>query len=235
MYSNYKIISKSKKIINLLPIIDKTKNSNKILKVKIPLKSYFKIIKKIGPNKNAEIKNKIKMTFSINAYQSFIKKLLDELDINHKIIINNDNYIAFGDVENFENKLLNLKKIVLSLMAEKHYLLSFKEKIKLIEENNLVVEKKKNKIYDLFIKIKNKNISNELLLNILKKYEKISNRDIKIAKYYYLKNKKDENNNKANNINNNNNNNRFNIMKNIGSMILPLFYIANYYNSFQKE
>ena len=242
IYLKYNIIDKSKRIINFLPK-DNTINNNKIFTARIPLDSYFKIVKKINPKKNINInmnkndmvhipqKIKFKMSFSIKAYQSFIRKLLDEIQHeNNNIIINNsDKNMDDENIKIFEKKISDLKKNVLYLLVKKHYIISIDDKKKLIEENNPKIEQRKNEIYDVFMKLRKKKEYNCVLFDILKKYENISDRDIKINKSNYFKNKINENNNEKNT----NNNSKFNI-KAIGNLILPLFYIAKYFHTFLK-
>ena len=238
IYSQYTIVDKSKRIISFLSNQDDNNcDNNKAFKAQIPLDAYFNIIKKILPKKNKLNiakeerdgkdninKNKYKVSFSVRSYETFIKKLIDEIPME-----NNNNYICDcdyddifkNDVDDLENKLKYLKNCVLYLLVKKHYLKSSKEKLKLVSENNHQIEKQKNEIYILFQKIKNgiKTSDIPILLNVLKEKENISKRDIKVMKIIYQK----EKSNKVNKS-----------LLNYGSLILPFFYIAKFLIAFQK-
>ena len=234
IYGKYKVVDKSKKIIRFFSN-QKENNKNNIesFKAKIPLDSYFNIINKILPKKNSSIdnidnnkdkvsdnkNNKYKMSFSIKAYESFIKQMIDEINL---VNINNNKINNYGmsdkDIDDFENKIKNLKCCVLYLLVKKHYLKSKDDKLKLISENNNKIEKQKIEIYDLFQKVKQsaKHDDIQKILNILKKYETISKREIKVMKLNY-KNEITEDKS----------------LLNYGSLIIPFFYIAKFLNTFQ--
>ena len=249
-YLKYKIEDKSKNIISFLSNEEennkKEDNSqHKIIKAKMSLDSYINIIKKVSPenndiknedvndleNKNNNIENKIKMSFSKRSYESFMKKLIDEINITSNDNKDNDNRdknnddIFENDINNLEDKIQNLKNSVLYLLVKKHYLNSMEDKLDLIEKNNEKIDQQKNDIYNLFFKIKsnfnNKNCDLRAILDILKQYEIIDKRDIKIAKYNYTKEKNQEKNQekKESSIN-------------YGSLILPFLYIAKFLNTF---
>ena len=226
VYSEYKIVDKSKRLISFLSNQD---NNIEVqtFKAQIPLDTYFNIIKKIVPKKNKlNIENdndKYKLSFSISSYETFIKKLKDDLlmDNNNINYICENNVTVGNDILDLENKIKNLKTSILYLLVKKHYLKSSKEKLKLISENNHRIEKLKREIYDLFKNIKNeiKDSDISMLLDILKENENISKREIKIMKFVYQKKYNRKENKKV---------------LNYGSLILPFFYIAKFLNAFQK-
>ena len=123
---------------------------------------------------NFEINKNSKMSFSISSYEEFIKKLIDEISINNydkdNNYINNNNMLE-NDIDNFEDKIKNLKNSVLYLLVKKHYLNSMNDKLALISENNEVIDEKKKEIYNLFKKIKNNCKTNNInrVLYILKR------------------------------------------------------------------
>lgn len=238
-YAEYKIIDKSKRLISFLSNDEQNYKNNdykKIFKAKIPFDAYLNIIRKIfrkkreasiNSDKEIEILNnnkKHQVSFSKNSYETFIKKLIIELHkINYKNYITENTIITDNDIKNFENKIKHLKNRTLDLLIKKHYLKSAKEKLRLISENNDKIDEMKCDIYNLFqklkYKIKNKN-NFEIVLTILYKYENITSRDIKITKMIYNK-RKTENENDINKIN-------------LGSLILPFFYIASFVYNFQN-
>ena len=238
-YAEYKIIDKSKRLISFLSNNEQNYKNNdykKIFKAKIPFYAYLNIIRKIfrkkreasiNSDKEIEILNnnkKHQVSFSKNSYETFIKKLIIELHkINYKNYITENTIITDNDIKNFENKIKHLKNRTLDLLIKKHYLKSAKDKLRLISENNEKIDEMKCDIYNLFqrlkYKIKNKN-DFEIVLTILYKYENITSRDIKITKMIYNK-RKTENENDINKIN-------------LGSLILPFFYIASFVYNFQN-
>ena len=238
-YAEYKIIDKSKRLISFLSNDEQNYKNNdykKIFKAKIPFDAYLNIIRKIfrkkreesiNSDKEIEILNnnkKHQVSFSKNSYETFIKKLIIELHkINYKNYITENTIITDNDIKNFENKIKHLKNRTLDLLIKKHYLKSAKDKLRLISENNDKIDEMKCDIYNLFqklkYKIKNKN-DFDIVLTILYKYENITSRDIKITKMIYNK-RKTENENDINKIN-------------LGSLILPFFYIASFVYNFQN-
>ena len=238
-YAEYKIIDKSKRLISFLSNDEQNYKNNdykKIFKAKIPFDAYLNIIRKIfrkkreesiNSDKEIEILNnnkKHQVSFSKNSYETFIKKLIIELHkINYKNYITENTTITDNEIKNFENKIKHLKNRTLDLLIKKHYLKSAKDKLRLISENNDKIDEMKCDIYNLFqrlkYKIKNKN-DFEIVLTILYKYENITSRDIKITKMIYNK-RKTENENNINKIN-------------LGSLILPFFYIASFLYNFQN-
>ena len=238
-YAEYKIIDKSKRLISFLSNDEQNYMNNdykKIFKAKIPFYAYLNIIRKIfrkkreesiNSDKEIEILNnnkKHQVSFSKNSYETFIKKLIIELHkINYKNYITENTTITDNEIKNFENKIKHLKNRTLDLLIKKHYLKSAKDKLRLISENNDKIDEMKCDIYNLFqrlkYKIKNKN-DFEIVLTILYKYENITSRDIKITKMIYNK-RKTENENNINKIN-------------LGSLILPFFYIASFLYNFQN-
>ena len=238
LYMKYKVVDKSKKIISFFSNPKENnknnQNNNESFNAKIPLDSYFNIINKILPKKNSSTdninnnnKSKVlenknnnnQMSFSIKAYESFIKQMIDEINLvntNDNLI---NNYEIFDkDIYDLENKVKNLKYCVLYLLVKKHYLKSKDDKLKLISENNNKIEKHKKEIYDLYQKLKKvaKNDDIQNILNILKKYETISKREIKIMKMNYQNVKTEDKR-----------------LLNYGSLIIPFFYIAKFLNTFQ--
>ena len=235
IYFKIRIIDKENRLISFLFFHENINRNKKAFKARISLYSYGKIIKKILlKNKKDEgnvirniVKtdnNKYKMSFSIRSYETFIKKLKDEIcQEKDEIYIFNNNDKINDDILNFENKIKDLKKCVLYLLVRKHYLKYSKDKIKLISENNPIIEKQRREIYNSFQYLKNKMHSKDIpqLLNILKKYEKINSNEIKMTKMLYNKEKTEKENENKNLIN-------------YGSLILPFVYIAKFLSTFQK-
>ena len=238
-FFKHKIVDKKNNIISFLSNEEgnnKINNKHPKLKAKISLNSYLNIIKKsLYKKKNINnedekskeyidinIKNKNKMSFSISSYEEFIKQLLDEIGINYYEKDNdyiNNNDMLENDIDDFEDKIKNLKNSVLYLLVKKHYLNSMNDKLTLISENNDIIDERKKEIYNLLKKIKNNCNNNNInrVLDILKQYETISKRDIKITKYNYKKEKNEE---------------RDENLINYGSLILPFFYIAKFLSTF---
>ena len=234
IYFKYKVVDKSKRLIGFFSSEEqddknKDENINKKFKAKISLDLYLKIIKKIIPEKDSKINynekqngnednNKCKVLFSVRSYETFIKKLIDDIEVENKNSMNRNE--INNEICEFESKIKELKKFSLYLLVKKHYLKKGKEKLNLILENNPIIKKKMDEINDLFLKLKNKNNNIPSLINILKENESISNRDIKKMKTHF----KEENNK---NINEGNKS-----LINYSSLILPFFYIIKFFNTF---
>ena len=236
-FFKHNIVDKNKNIISFFSNEEKNNkknNNHPKLKAKISLNSYLNIIKKSLYKKKSisneyvenkeyiEINNKNKMSFSISSYEEFIKQLIDEISINNYDENNNyinNNDILEDDIDGFEDKIKNLKNFVLYLLIKKHYLNSMNEKLTLISENNEKIDERKKEIYNLFKKIKNncKNNNISRVLDILKQNEIISKRDIKITKYNYKREKNEQKNEN---------------LINYGCLILPFFYIAKFFSTF---
>ena len=160
------------------------------------------------------------------------------------------------EIDSFDRKMKLLKKYYIYLITKKNNLKNNGEKGKIADEIN--IPKKETDVYILFNEVillidnidngpHKYNIYKEQLKNVLKKYEKISKGELNEAKVKDMQNKlvvpeEEEfykNTNKDKNI-------IYDLKKEgkiggklnlfvITSLIIPLFYIFNYYNSYMKN
>ena len=237
----YRIVDEKNKIITLKK--DKDKHLKK--EITLNLNSSKKEFEKIN-EKNKEIK-----PISIRFYKIFIKELIDEINENNdinNIISDREKNMLNNNIQKFKRKLFLFKKYILHLIVKKHYLKSFSQKMELIKNKSIEIQKYRNFIYDLFKKIKNSIISikdtnkrkeyNKKMLSILKKYEKINHQDIKNSKKHYI-NKRIPNKNNFSSLENNSqiikNNAKTKLFLKLSLVILPLVYIINFFNVYQKD
>ena len=232
----------------------------------------------INPEENKKINNtnnfgnEYVKIISIRTYQNFIKKIKDEVETNMNNKNSGDNeYMIdnniFAYIQNFDKKIKKLKKHILYLLIKKHYIKSIKEKQKLILDNKSTIEKEKNDIYTYFQflknsinSMKNNEYNNQkkkeyylMILDILKNYETINLRDVKIGKKLYKEGKINKyiiNSDKIDKIYKNkiinydsvkqNQNNEFDnhkakIFMTLTVIVLPFVYIYNYFNTYKKN
>ena len=240
IYLQYRIVDEKNKIIAL------KKEKDKHLKKEITLNlySFKKEFEKIN-EKNKEIKS-----ISISFYKIFIKKLIDELNENNDInnIVYEGEKNMLNNIQKFKRNLFLFKKYILHLIVKKHYLKSFSQKMELMKNKSIEIQKYKNFIYDLFKNIKNSINSikdtnkrkeyNAMIFSILNKYEKINHQDIKYAKKHVI-NERLRNKNNLSSLENNTqiikSNAKTKLFLKLSLLILPLVYIINFFNVYQKD
>ena len=241
IYLQYRIVDEKNKIISLKK--DEVKHRKK--EIALNLFSSKKEFEKIN-EKNKEIK-----PISIRFYKIFIKKLIDEIneinDINN-IASDGEKDIPINIIQKFKRKLFLFKKYILHLIVKKHYLKSFSQKMELMKNKSIEIQKYKNFIYDLFKNIKNSINSikdtnkrkeyNAMIFSILNKYEKINHQDIKYAKKHVI-NERLRNKNNLSSLENNTqiikSNAKTKLFLKLSLLILPLVYIINFFNVYQKD
>ena len=217
---------------------------------------------------NESQNNKIIKPISIRFYKNFIKKLIDEVSTNGYINYNAENSkndkisnIILQNIQKLDYKINCFKKYILYLLIKKHYLETNSEKEKLIKNKAEKIEEHKKDIYIFYNNLKNSiklikeikynNQKKEeyilMILDILKKYENISHKDIKFAKNYFNERKKKKRvyNKKIREIlihgkNSINSTYKFNYKKNklnmkLIAIVIPLVYIFNYLITYQKD
>ena len=229
-----------KKNNNLL--FSKTKNIIK-KKYKIPLKSYLLILNKIC--------SKQKLINKIN-YETLIKKLINLTNYHkNKIIdisnINNDNNNITEEkkelleivFKNFRLKIKELKYNYNYYLNKKKYYINDKNKMKELE-NKVDIQKRRDEMkntYKDLIKYMNniyknnsdkKRIGYQKVIDYLKEYEKLDeNMKMKMKmneNKYNMKNKELKNDNK-------NKEKEFRKKFAIGAVLIPLFYLVNFFYS----
>ena len=198
----------------------------------IPLESYIYILQ-LCLNKNVSLSTK---------YGKYIQKLIKKVEKNKYINIDNNNDLnnkyyenrINEEINNFEHALNYLKRCYLYLICKKRKLKNKKEKDKLMADFN--ISKKQTdlkKIFDnVLLLINNKklidqnkyNLYIKIVMNILKKYEKIKKSEISEAKIKDMQNKLDIPENDA--LISDNNLNLFNELK---KEIIKDFYLYHPY------
>ena len=203
-----------------------------------------KILKKRKPISRTMYDNLLeKMMYIINKYKNEINATPDNSDTKYNDILN-------GYMNTLEYKIICLKNAYLYTLIKKHYCNNDIIKRKIIIQGN--IPRKRNEVKlcfnELISFIKNTFKDNEeiqkyyymLVLNILIKYENISDEDIQMAKKLYKENKLDELNyiqEKSNQINNEknvwirqikSNYNKKNIFR-LFTVAIPLIYISSYF------
>jgi len=234
----YHIIKKNNNI--LLRFNYENKNKNIHIKIyKIPLISYFNICKKVSYEK--EEKN-----ISILYYELLLNKFIKKIHLYKKYFSKNNNNTNISIYDNinvndnkikvFEEKLKDFKKYYLYILVKKYYIKN-KNLKKLFVENSKIYQKI-NEIINIFnstlilIKDKYNYTQYDKINNIIKKYAKITSKEIIKEKINYKKNK---DKNKKEILNSHNKNNvlykkEINeiYIKRIVDIIIPIFFIVNY-------
>ena len=171
----------------------------------------------------------------------------------------------FPYIQKFDIKINSFKNHILYLLIKKHYLKSISQKEKLINDKTKEIEENKNQIYKYFVYLKNfinsiKDTNNNnqkkkeyimIIIDILKHYENINLHDIKLAKKLFKERKIKkyiyDNNIKNKNINKNKymrnsasrieafDHKKTKLYMTLSYVVLPLVYIINYLNTYQKD
>ena len=241
---------------NRIIIFSQKDNTINNITYSIPLESYIYILqlclnKKLSlPKKYGFLVRKMKKKLENNNKIQKIKNLFlsNENDDNEKKINQK--------IDSFNKKMKLLKKSYIYLITKKNNLKSKEEKDKISEQ--IDIPKIETDIYILFNEVlllidninngsHKYNIYKEQLRNVLKKYEKISKGELDEAKVKDIQNKlvvpEEEEFNKKTNRDKNiiydlkkegKIRGRANLFV-ITSLIIPLFYIFNYYNSYMKN
>ena len=220
-------------------------------------------------NKNTKKLNKSRIIklVSIKFYQNLIQELIHEIHIKNKIkkdnnndnnnnITKNNSNNIFIYIQKFKIKIKIFKRYIIYLLIKKYYLKSKSLKKKLIANKSKNIIKIKKKIYNTFNHLKmliNSLKDNEynsrkkeeysiILLNILRHYEKINKKDIKIKKILYNKRNIKEyiNINKTEFNYYQNEKNIFNYKKTklfmaLSFIIIPFFYFYKYFITYGKD
>ena len=216
----------------------------------IPLQSYIYILQLCLKKKLAQEKK----------YELFTRKLMNKVNKNKfinksgNIISKNNEYEnkINNEIENFESKIKTLKNYYIYLITKKSGLKTKKEKEKIEEE--IDIPKKQNYVNaffnNLILLINNNNINDrdkynlymKKIKNILKKYEKINKNELSEAKSKDKVNKLNIPENDEDFYKKEDQNLIYDLKKGkskkifvITSILLPLFYILNYFNSYSKN
>ena len=245
-FLKYKILDEKNRII-IFSQNDNIFNNNSY---SIPLESYIYILQ-------LSLKKKLSLSQKYGFFIRKLEKILDKNKMaNYLNTISNNKYDNDNkinqEIDNFEKNIKFLKNNYIYLITKKNNLKDKKEKNKLTDEIN--IPKKENDIKQLFNKIillinsKYKephiyNICMEKLRNVLTKYNKIKKDELNEAKVKDKQNKlfspeKEElekSNNKDKNIIHDFKKGGNKKLFLITSLIIPLFYIINYINSYTKN
>ena len=180
-------------------------------------------------------------------------------NIFHKISNN-----IFWYIQKFDSKINSFKNYILNLLIKKHYLKSISQKEKLINDKTKEIEEYKNEIFQYYsylkhsiILMKDSKYNNQkkkeyimIIIDILKHYKYINHQDVKFAKKLFKerKIKKQIYYNNIGNINNINkvkndssngiekfDHKKVKIFMTLSYVVLPLVYIVNYLNNYQKD
>ena len=249
----YNIDNKDKNKIKLIFFennIDNNINNNK--RYSIPIKSYKKILKMIFYKKRKPInKNSYESLLSIilNNFYIFkreysLKKNSKNYNQQQKEKLNNNCAKISNKINELEEKIKEMKTFYIFGLIKKQIKKDKSEKKKFIK--SLKIGEKRNKIkkiYKEIIDILNNKINDgeinvnfyKKMIEIIRKYEKITDEDIIEGKLKYNKINNINEMNKINEIQNNNNIDKIkNNKKKIFILLLPMVFILNYFaNNFK--
>ena len=249
----YNIDNKDKNKIKLIFFennIDNNINNNK--RYSIPIKSYKKILKMIFYKKRKPInKNSYESLLSIilNNFYIFkreysLKKNSKNYNQQQKEKLNNNCAKISNKINELEEKIKEMKTFYIFGLIKKQIIKDKTEKRKFIK--SLKIGEKRNnikRIYKEIIDILNNKINDgeinvnfyKKMIEIIRKYEKITDEDIIEGKLKYNKINNINEMNKINEIQNNNNIDKIkNNKKKIFILLLPMVFILNYFaNNFK--
>ena len=232
---------------------NKNKNNNINKRYCIPIKSYKKILKMIFYKKRKPInKNSYESLLSIiiNNFYIFkreysLKKNKKNYNIQEKEKLNNNCIKMNNKINELEEKIKEMKSYYIFGLIKKQIIKDKLEKRKFIK--NLKIGEKRNKIKRLYkeiIDILNNQINDkeinvnyyQKMIDVIKKYEKITDEDIIEGKLKYNNINNINEMNKINEMQNNNNldNKIKNNKQKIFVLLLPMVFIINYFaNNFK--
>ena len=242
-------INNNDKKFKLVFLINNLDNNIKGKGYSINIKSYKKILKMIFYKKRKPItKNSYESLISIiiNNFMIFKREyILKETKKNYnlqEIEKMNNNYVQINNkIKQLEEKIKEIKNVYIYGLIKKKLIKDKNEKKKFIKF--LKIGEKRNiikRLYKEIINILNNKLDNgeikinyyEKMIDILKKYEKITDEDINQGKIRY----KNKNINNINDIMQYNNN--FDKIKNnkkkIFILLLPIMFIINYFTNNYK-
>ena len=242
-------INNNDKKFKLVFLINNFDNNIKGKGYSINIKSYKKILKMIFYKKRKPItKNSYESLISIiiNNFMIFKREyILKETKKNYnlqEIEKMNNNYVQINNkIKQLEEKIKEIKNVYIYGLIKKKLIKDKNEKKKFIKF--LKIGEKRNiikRLYKEIINILNNKLDNgeikinyyEKMIDILKKYEKITDEDINQGKIRY----KNKNINNINDIMQYNNN--FDKIKNnkkkIFILLLPIMFIINYFTNNYK-